>query len=62
MKFVPSQAGQITGIRFYKGPQNLGTHVGNLWNSTGTQLLGTATFTNETRAAGNRSISRTRSL
>ena len=48
MKFVPSQAGQITGIRFYKGPQNLGTHVGNLWNSTGTQLLGTATFANET--------------
>ncbi len=48
VKFVPGQAGQITGIRFYKGPQNLGTHVGNLWNSTGTQLLGTATFTNET--------------
>ena len=48
VKFVPSQAGQITGIRFYKGPQNLGTHVGNLWNSTGTQLLGTATFANET--------------
>ncbi len=48
VKFVPGQAGQITGIRFYKGPQNLGTHVGNLWNATGTQLLGTANFTNET--------------
>ena len=48
VKFVPSQAGQITGIRFYKGPQNLGTHVGNLWNATGTQLLGTATFAGET--------------
>jgi len=39
--------GYITGIRFYKGSNNTGTHVGNLWNSTGT-LLGTATFTNET--------------
>lgn len=47
VKFVPGQAGQITGIRFYKGPQNLGTHIGNLWTSTGTQLA-TATFTNET--------------
>ena len=38
MKFVPTQDGQITGIRFYKGPQNLGTHVGSLWTSTGTRL------------------------
>ncbi|MFO1206183.1 MAG: DUF4082 domain-containing protein [Burkholderiales bacterium] len=47
VKFIPGQAGQITGLRFYKGPQNLGTHIGNLWSSTGTQLA-TATFTNET--------------
>ena len=47
VKFVPSVAGQITGIRFYKGPQNVGTHVGSLWTSTGT-LLKSATFTNET--------------
>ncbi|MDT3672206.1 MAG: DUF4082 domain-containing protein [Aromatoleum sp.] len=46
VKFVPSVAGQVTGIRFYKGPQNLGTHTGSLWTSTGTQLA-TATFTNE---------------
>ncbi len=39
--------GYITGIRFYKGSNNTGTHAGNLWNSTGT-LLGSATFTNET--------------
>ena len=37
----------ITGIRFYKGSANTGTHVGDLWSSSGT-LLATATFTNET--------------
>jgi len=40
-------AGTITGIRFYKGTGNTGTHVGNLWSSSGT-LLATATFTGET--------------
>ena len=44
---VRRRAGQITGIRFYKGTGNTGTHVGNLWTGTGTQLA-TATFTNET--------------
>ena len=39
--------GFVTGLRFYKGPGNTGTHVGNLWTSTGT-LLGTVTFTGET--------------
>ena len=39
--------GTISGIRFYKATANTGTHVGNLWSSTGT-LLGTAAFTNET--------------
>ncbi len=39
--------GYISGIRFYKGSGNTGTHVGNLWSSTGT-LLATATFSNET--------------
>ena len=39
--------GYITGIRFYKASANTGTHVGNLWTSSGT-LLATATFTNET--------------
>src|SRR5439155_401369 len=39
--------GNISGMRFYKSAANTGTHVGNLWSSTGT-LLGTATFTNET--------------
>jgi hypothetical protein len=47
VKFQTAVAGTITGIRFYKGPQNVATHVANLWTATGT-LLATATFTNET--------------
>jgi hypothetical protein len=47
MKFTSDWNGTINAIRFYKGSGNTGTHVGNLWSSTG-QLLATATFTNET--------------
>ncbi|HEV8638136.1 MAG TPA: S8 family serine peptidase, partial [Chloroflexota bacterium] len=47
VKFRASAAGRVTGVRFYKGALNAGTHVGNLWTSTGT-LLGSAIFTNET--------------
>jgi Domain of unknown function (DUF4082)/Bacterial Ig domain/Cadherin-like domain len=47
VKFQASTTGTITGIRFYKGPQNSGTHVADLWSAAGT-LLATATFTNET--------------
>jgi Domain of unknown function (DUF4082) len=47
VKFQTSVPGAVTAIRFYKGAQNVGTHVGNLWSSTG-KLLGSATFTNET--------------
>jgi PKD repeat protein len=46
VQFTSSVPGFINGIRFYKGTGNTGTHVGNLWSSTG-QLLATATFTNE---------------
>jgi hypothetical protein len=46
VKFRADVNGYISGIRFYKGPSNTGTHVGNLWTSTGT-LLATATFTGE---------------
>jgi Domain of unknown function (DUF4082) len=46
VKFQSSAAGVITAIRFYKGPQNIGTHVGNLWSASGT-LLATAAFSNE---------------
>ena len=47
MKFRSDVAGQITGIRFYKGSGNTGTHVGHLWTTTGT-MLATVTFTGET--------------
>ena len=47
VKFRSDVDGYITGIRFYKGPANNGTHVGNLWSSTGT-LLASAVFTDET--------------
>ncbi len=47
VKFRSDVNGSITGIRFYKASGNTGTHVGNLWTSSGT-LLRSATFTGET--------------
>jgi methionine-rich copper-binding protein CopC len=47
VKFRADVAGKVTGVRFYKGTGNTGTHVGHLWSSTGT-LLGTVTFSGET--------------
>jgi len=47
VKFRAAANGFITGIRFYKGSGNTGTHTGTLWSSTGQQLA-RATFTNET--------------
>jgi hypothetical protein len=47
VKFKSDVNGTVTGIRFYKGSGNTGTHVANLWTSTGTKLA-TATFANET--------------
>jgi hypothetical protein len=47
VKFSSEMSGYITGARFYKASTNSGTHVANLWTSTGT-LLATATFTAET--------------
>jgi Domain of unknown function (DUF4082) len=47
VKFRSDVNGFITGIRFYKSATNTGTHVGNLWTSTGTKLA-SATFAGET--------------
>jgi len=47
VKFRTAQAGSITGVRFYKGPGNTGTHVGSLWSRTGTRLA-SASFVGET--------------
>ncbi|HUI49489.1 MAG TPA: N,N-dimethylformamidase beta subunit family domain-containing protein, partial [Acidimicrobiia bacterium] len=46
VKFRSDTAGYITGVRFYKASTNTGTHIGNLWTSSG-QLMATATFTGE---------------
>jgi hypothetical protein len=46
VKFVPQTAGLVSGIRFYKGSGNTGTHTGSLWSATGTQLA-TGTFSGE---------------
>ena len=47
VQFRSDVAGSITGLRFYKGSGNTGTHVGHLWTSSGT-LLASVTFTSET--------------
>ena len=47
VKFRSQVAGYISGIRFYKGQSNTGTHTGTLWTTSG-QALATATFTGET--------------
>jgi len=46
-RFTSSTAGWITGVTFYKGTGNTGTHTGSLWTDSGT-LLASGTFTNET--------------
>lgn len=45
--FAVSTAGNATGVRFYKGTGNTGTHVGSLWNAAG-ERLAEVTFTDET--------------
>jgi hypothetical protein len=47
VRFRADIGGYVTGIRFYKSAANTGTHVGNLWSSSGA-LLASATFTGET--------------
>ena len=47
LRFSPTTDGFVTGVRFYKGATNTGTHVGTLWSSSG-QKLASATFANET--------------
>ena len=46
VKFSSDTSGYITGIRFYKSGNNTGTHIGELWDTSG-NLLAQATFTNE---------------
>ena len=55
LKFTAASNGFITGIRFYKGPSNTGTHTGHLWTSDGT-LLGTVTFSSESPSGWQQAI------
>lgn len=47
VQFQSQTAGYISGIRFYKGTGNSGTHIGSLWTAKHT-LLAQAAFTSET--------------
>jgi hypothetical protein len=47
LQFYSDVAGSVTGIQFYKGANNTGTHVGTLWTAAGNQLA-RVTFSNET--------------
>lgn len=47
VQFYSDVSGSVTGLRFYKGVNNTGTHIGALWSSTGAQLA-SVTFSEET--------------
>jgi Domain of unknown function (DUF4082)/Bacterial Ig-like domain/Bacterial Ig domain len=47
VKFIPQTDGYVSGVRFYKGSGNTGTHRGSLWSTDG-ELLATGPFTGET--------------
>ncbi|WP_372594179.1 N,N-dimethylformamidase beta subunit family domain-containing protein, partial [Actinotalea sp.] len=46
LRFSPTSNGFVTGVRFYKGTGNAGTHVGSLWSASGARLA-QVTFTDE---------------
>jgi hypothetical protein len=45
--FKSSVAGTVSGVRFYKTPENTGRHTTTLWNANG-DVLATGTVTSET--------------
>jgi hypothetical protein len=47
VRFRADTDGTVTGVRFYKGPDNAGPHAGSLWTDQG-DLLARATFTQTT--------------
>jgi hypothetical protein len=49
MQFNSNTSGYVTGVRFFKGSTNKGTHVGHLWTATGT-LLAQVNFNHETKS------------
>ena len=55
VKFTSSVPGTITAIRYYKGAQDTGTHVGSLWSAGGTRLA-LVTFTGETTSGWQQAV------
>jgi hypothetical protein len=47
VRFITAEATSITGIRFYKGDMNTGTHFGTLWTEN-QEILATGEFSDET--------------
>ncbi|WP_157441237.1 DUF4082 domain-containing protein [Actinoplanes awajinensis] len=47
MTFTSDVAGQVKGVRFYKGSGNTGTHTGSLWPAGGGAALASGTFGTE---------------
>lgn len=46
VRVIVSDAGTITGLRYYRGTANTGPHVGTLWDAAGNEL-GRATFADD---------------
>lgn len=49
LKFQSDVAGEVVGVRFYKGASSTDEHIGNLWSASG-ELLASVAFTNETES------------
>jgi hypothetical protein len=54
-KFTVSKTMKMTAIRFYKASGETGTHVGRLWNSSGTQVA-SVTFAGETASGWQKGV------
>ncbi|MFS0866252.1 DUF4082 domain-containing protein [Microbacterium sp. 179-B 1A2 NHS] len=46
LRFTTLTDGVVSGVRFFKGPENTGTHTGSLWSASG-ERLANVTFRNE---------------
>ena len=55
VKFRADIDGYVTGVRFYKGSLNTGTHTGHLWSRDGA-LLAEVQFSGETASGWNRRL------
>ena len=54
-KFRATQNGRITAVRYWKSSGDFGTHVGRIWNASGTQLT-SVTFSGESGSGWQRQV------